>query len=220
MNTFFRGIILLLFLVPQTVLSDESGRIDNMQRVASGIRTDRGLPVQELDEGCCQIAQRWADYLARNNRFHHGGGEQIIARGYVNAQSAFSAWMRSPGHRRWVLSRNGLCGWGCQKNSRGILYWVGVFRKGIDKVIEQEVAPKRFYLVIEPWCRWCPVSKQRATSAGIEFTEISISEGIKLGLLKRRVTIPRLIHSSDTANPLVGAHNTATYRKFAKKYSQ
>lgn len=81
----------------------------------------------KLDENCCRIAQRWANYMARNNAFHHGGGEQIIAYG-SGFQGVFVMWMKSPGHRSWLLSNSTKCGWGYQKSADGTPYWVGVFR--------------------------------------------------------------------------------------------
>ena len=88
----------------------------------------RGGRVIDLDEECCQIAQKWADHMAARGCFHHGGGEQIIARGYPTVKSCFAGWMNSPGHRRWVLSNSARCGWGYQRSASGHPYWVGVFR--------------------------------------------------------------------------------------------
>jgi hypothetical protein len=86
-----------------------------------------------LDEGCCQNAQKWANYMARTGNFRHGGGgyrAQIIAAGQRTVQSCFTAWMTSlKGHRGIVLtSRYKLAGWGFQKSASGRCYWVGAFR--------------------------------------------------------------------------------------------
>jgi len=96
------------------------------------IRRRGGRPI-ELDEECCQIAQRWANHMARTRSFGHGGGEQIIARGYPTVQACFSGWMNSPGHRSWILRKSDRCGWGFQRSSGGHCYWVGVFRNGKAK---------------------------------------------------------------------------------------
>lgn len=109
----------------------EHPTIINMHKEAVKRRGNRSI---DLDEECCVIAQRWANYMARTGRFGHGGGEQIIARGYPNVKSCFNGWMYSSGHRGWILSNSGRCGWGHQVSSNGHLYWVGVFReKRINK---------------------------------------------------------------------------------------
>ena len=96
------------------------------------LRVRGGRPI-ELDEECCQIAQRWADRMARTRSFRHGGGEQIIAQGYRTIKACFAGWMGSSGHRRWVLSNSDKCGWGYQRSSSGHCYWVGVFRNELTK---------------------------------------------------------------------------------------
>lgn len=90
-------------------------------------RLQYGKPKLKLDEDCCRIAQNWANYMARNHAFHHGGGEQIIAYG-TDYKGVFVMWMNSAGHRYWMLSNSTRCGWGYQKSSDGTPYWVGVFR--------------------------------------------------------------------------------------------
>ena len=82
-----------------------------------------------LDEECCEMAQRWANHMANNKKFHHGKDDQIIARGYKNVKSVFRGWMNSSRHRAWILnSKSTKCGWGCQRSDGGTWYWVGVFR--------------------------------------------------------------------------------------------
>ena len=91
-------------------------------------RSRYGLPAQELDEQCCQIAQSWANRMANDRWMRHGGGEQVIAQGYSSPQAAMQAWMASPGHRYWLLCSRGRCGFGCAKSKDGRWYWAGVFR--------------------------------------------------------------------------------------------
>jgi len=104
-------------------------KIVEMNKIAQGLRLHNGKLILELDEGCCRMAQRWANRMANRRKFRHGKDDQIIARGYKNARAAFRAWMKSNGHRRWMLSDSKKCGWGCQKCKNGKWYWVGVFRK-------------------------------------------------------------------------------------------
>ena len=83
----------------------------------------------KLDEECCQMAQKWANYMATNSKFHHGKNDQIIARGYKSVTLVFRGWMNSGGHRSWILNNKSTkCGWGCQRSKGGTMYWVGVFR--------------------------------------------------------------------------------------------
>ena len=82
-----------------------------------------------LDEECCKMAQKWANYMAKTGKFHHGKNDQIISRGYQSTDPAFCGWMNSKGHRYWLLSKQSTkCGWGCQQSKGGTWYWVGVFR--------------------------------------------------------------------------------------------
>ena len=100
-----------------------------MHRAHLEIRSEYELPAQRLDPHCCQIAQKWAEYLAATGRFHHGGGEQIIACGIGDEQLAFALWVGSRPHRAWLLSDADFCGWGSAKSANGLTYWAGCFRK-------------------------------------------------------------------------------------------
>tara|TARA_R110002020_G_scaffold276042_8_gene491282 strand:- start:339 stop:809 length:471 start_codon:yes stop_codon:yes gene_type:complete len=119
-----------------------------MQKESVRQRKAYGLKPQKLDKECCEIAQNWADYMAKTNSFYHGGGEQIIAVGYGTPEAAFRGWMASSGHRYWVLSRTEKCGWGAAQSESGRWYWVGAFRSS-DRVINAstpEVPPPVRYV--------------------------------------------------------------------------
>ena len=84
----------------------------------------------KLDEECCQMAQEWANHMAKHGKFHHGKNDQIISRGYKTIKATFRGWMNSSGHKAWILnSKSTKCGWGCQQSKGGKWYRVGVFRK-------------------------------------------------------------------------------------------
>jgi len=100
----------------------------NMHAEAMKWRERYGKPRLKLDEECCRIAQRWANYMAAHHAFHHGGGEQIIAYGSPRVKAVFRMWMGSPAHAAWILSTSSRCGWGYQRAADGTPYWVGVFR--------------------------------------------------------------------------------------------
>ena len=126
-------LLALLLLLPPTESAADNPVIAKMHETAIKHRKEYGLKPQALDKECCQIAQKWADHLAENNYFYHGGGEQIIAMGYATPESAFRGWLGSSGHRYWVLSNTDKCGWGAAKSSNGTWYWVGVFRDNEPK---------------------------------------------------------------------------------------
>jgi hypothetical protein len=119
--------------------------IRQMHKESVRIRGRYGLPAQELDEDCCKIAQRWANRMAADSWMRHGGGEQIIAKGYSTPQSCFLGWMRSQGHKNWVLCQREKCGFGCAKDKSGRKFWVGVYRSKTRTVSvpdDQQVADK------------------------------------------------------------------------------
>jgi len=123
-----------VMLCSSIVLSEEErqlrvhSKIIEMNKIAQGLREQHEKLILELDEKCCRIAQEWANHMAKKSKFHHGKHEQIIARGYKDVHTTFKAWMKSRGHRKWMLSNSKKCGWGCQKSKSGKWYWVGVFR--------------------------------------------------------------------------------------------
>jgi len=111
--------------IQEVALLSEGETIVQMHEEAIRRRGGRGIV---LDEECCRIAQRWANYMASTDRFGHGGGEQIIAQ-CASVNRCFSLWIASSGHRRWVLSNSYRCGWGCARSLRtGKIYYAGVFR--------------------------------------------------------------------------------------------
>ncbi len=114
-------------VAPKPFLLSRHVSIKLMHKNGMACRRQYSLPELELDENCCKIAQRWANYMARTGAFHHGGGEQIIAYG-SDFDGVFNMWMNSAGHRFWILSKSRKCGWGYQVSSDGTPYWVGVFR--------------------------------------------------------------------------------------------
>ena len=113
-----------------------------MHSEAQRLRKQYSLKPQKLDEKCCKIAQDWADHMAASHSMYHGGGENIIAAGYKDVESAFGGWMASSGHRYWVLSGSDLAGWGAAKSSTGRWYWAGAFRSSAK---QQAATPTYYY---------------------------------------------------------------------------
>lgn len=113
--------------VVRRLMSDHP-RIRELHNVATRWRAQSGMPVQMLDEELCVIAQRWANNMAARGVMYHGGGEQVVAQGYANAEACIQGWCYSPGHRRWVMGGNTRCGFGCQRGANGQLFWAGVYR--------------------------------------------------------------------------------------------
>ena len=103
--------------------------IVQMHKEAMKRRKERRLERQKLNEECCRIAQRWAEDMAKRNRLEHGGGEQVIARGYKTPVACVAAWMLSAPHRAWWLCKRSRVGWGCATSKTGVKYWAGCFRK-------------------------------------------------------------------------------------------
>ena len=138
---------LVLLMAPPEQAAKDLPVVKKMHEVATAKRKAYGLEPQVLDEECCEIAQKWANHLAENNYFYHGGGEQIIAMGYDTSESVFGGWLASSGHRYWVLSGADKCGWGAAKSAGGTWFWVGVYRNNPKPVVETapaNYAPRRF----------------------------------------------------------------------------
>lgn len=97
-------------------------------------RVRHGLPMQELDEAYCRLAQNWANHMAATGFMRHGGGEEIVAWSSDPRELAAECirmWMGSTGHRRWVLSGSRLCGYAVARSKSGT-YWAGEFTAGVD----------------------------------------------------------------------------------------
>ena len=91
-------------------------------------RVANGMKRQVLDEDCCKQAQKWAEYMASINQMKHGGGEQIIARGYRDADSVLKGWLNSPPHKHWIYCSRPRVGFGFAKSKNGTTYWAGVYK--------------------------------------------------------------------------------------------
>lgn len=106
----------------------KNAMIQSMHKAATRQRANYRMPAQVLDENLCNIAQRWANNMAARDRMYHGGGEQVVAVGYPNAEACIQGWINSGGHRVWVLGRNGKCGFGSARSASGRMYYAGVYR--------------------------------------------------------------------------------------------
>lgn len=122
-------IVLACLLGLPSALSADEPTAEDMNIVSIKIRARHGLKAQKLDKALCKIADRWAERIAKTGKLVHGGGEQIIAMGYKTTDAVFKAWMKSKGHRAWILSKTTRCGWSCKTGRNGKRFWVGVFRK-------------------------------------------------------------------------------------------
>jgi uncharacterized protein YkwD len=98
-----------------------------MHAIAQDYRKRSGKAEQQRDAELDGLSQRWAEYMASTGRFHHGGGENIIAYGYRSPHEVMVGWSKSSGHNRWLLSDTKYCGWGYAVSSSGTKYWVGAF---------------------------------------------------------------------------------------------
>ena len=120
------AIVLSVFLVVGKVRQGDIQK--QMFTESCKVRKQNGLQMQILDKQLCEQADKWAQRMASTGNFRHGGGEQIIARGYSSPKSAISAWMRSPGHRNWILCRKSHVGFGFARSKNGHPYYVGIYR--------------------------------------------------------------------------------------------
>jgi len=81
--------------------------------------------------------------------------------------------------------------------------------------------PGKFYLLSEDWCKSCPQGKRNATLAGIKYEVVTVQQAADLGLIPIEPTsIPRLIYSLNTDDPLVGAVPVAKMESWAKSHPQ
>ncbi|WP_417848579.1 CAP domain-containing protein [Thalassoglobus sp.] len=133
-----RGMVLSLFGCAVLFMGAESGTeskplteyklIQQMYASATNHRARSGMFAQQLDEDLCRQAQAWANNMANRNMMYHGGGEQVVGRGYGSPEACVQGWINSPGHRMWVLGGNARCGFGVQRSWSGQWYYAGVFR--------------------------------------------------------------------------------------------
>ncbi|WP_437202359.1 CAP domain-containing protein [Planctomicrobium sp. SH664] len=106
----------------------QNPRIQEMYSASCRFRAQAGMPTQVLDEELCKIAQRWANTMAAQNSMYHGGGEQVIGRGYANGTACVQGWINSPGHRAFVMGGSTRVGFGCQRAANGQWFYAGVYR--------------------------------------------------------------------------------------------
>tara|TARA_R100000808_G_scaffold10579_1_gene27972 strand:- start:199 stop:600 length:402 start_codon:yes stop_codon:yes gene_type:complete len=103
--------------------------IKELYKASQALRAKSGCLIkQELDPELCKIAQKWAEHMAAKNCMYHGGGEQIIARGYKTPKSVLNAWVCSPPHKKWIFCNKKKVGFGYAKSKSGHPYWAGVYR--------------------------------------------------------------------------------------------
>jgi uncharacterized protein YkwD len=103
-------------------------------------RSEFGLDPLAVDPSLCEYAQDHAKKMASRGRLVHssmsslavvsGTGDvaENIACGQKSEEEAMSSWMKSPGHRRNILSkRYKRLGFGMKEDSDGTNYWCVVF---------------------------------------------------------------------------------------------
>lgn len=77
-------------------------------------RMKNGKSFLEMSPVLTQKAQKWAEWMAKNNKMVHadprapgfGYGGENIAMGQSDIDEVMNAWMNSPGHRKNILSKN------------------------------------------------------------------------------------------------------------------
>ena len=119
---------LILLLAPGIPWHVHDPVIQDMHSEANKWRTRYGVVSITLDEQCCILAQRHAEFMAQHNWFEHGQHDQIISRGYRDATGAIWSWVNSPPHLQCLISGRRRCGWGHAVSQDGVHYWAGVFR--------------------------------------------------------------------------------------------
>jgi hypothetical protein len=119
----------LVSFVAVVMFASSARATDPVQLTAelNAVRAAHGLPPVATDPGLCATCQSWSSHLAATGRFHHGGGDHIIARGQSSAREVIQSWMNSPGHRSWLLSANASVGWGVALGRDGTYTWAGAF---------------------------------------------------------------------------------------------
>jgi len=123
-------------ILPLTVLTMQADlilnhktEVEELYFESQRVRAKYGIAKQTLDKECCEQAQKWAEYMASINQMKHGGGEQIIARGYSSPKFVLRGWLNSPPHQRWIYCGRNRVGFGFAKSKSGMTYWAGVYKK-------------------------------------------------------------------------------------------
>jgi len=119
---------LMLCMLPGIPWHVNDPVIQQMHISATKWRRYYQVAPQTLDERCCILAQRHAEYMAKYEWYEHGRHDQVIHRGPTSAAACISGWVYSPPHFGWLLSNTRKCGWGHAVSRNGIHYWVGVFK--------------------------------------------------------------------------------------------
>ena len=110
-------------------VANRPSQVQELFVLSQNMRDERsGLQRQTLDPVLCKKAQKWAEHMAATGSMTHGGGEQIIARGYGTPVAVLNAWCNSPGHAKWIFSKNSRVGFGFARSKSGHPYWAGCYR--------------------------------------------------------------------------------------------
>jgi len=120
-------------LRPEPPASDVVSRLTFLHNDA---RRAAGLDYLAVDDRLVIIAQDHARWMADRRTLRHqslrvipfGNRGENIAAGQPDSESVTRAWMRSPGHRRNILSPDfRYVGFGHATTARGVPYWCAVF---------------------------------------------------------------------------------------------
>ena len=97
------------------------------------------VPELIQDPKLMEYAQRWAVEMSENNRLYHSKMTNILRLGYNNVaeniasgqkdiESVMRSWIRSPGHRRNIMSKSFThIGCGYATSNDGTAYWCVCF---------------------------------------------------------------------------------------------
>jgi uncharacterized protein YkwD len=109
------------------------------------IRKSHGKGELKEDPQLMQIAQKWADHMAKTGILRHqslnfGGGfsgmGENIAMGQKDVEEVMRDWMKSPGHRRNILSNYSHIGVGIAEGKRGTFWCVDFGGKNIRVILK------------------------------------------------------------------------------------
>ena len=119
--------------------------IRQLHEIHSLLRSNRGLPAQDLCPHLCSRAQGWADTMAKQGSFRHSGimgVRENIAMGHGSAGSVMRGWMNSEGHRHNLMSGGSRVGFGYQRGSGQVVYWVSLHSGGGGVAVPRAYKPK------------------------------------------------------------------------------